>query len=494
MNPPAKHARLSNFLSGLSIATALAAYPLGALAAEAAWHDSVAKGDAAISQQSLNQAEGYFRQAVKEVGAGPHSPKEMSECLNKLANALTLEGKIEEAETLYQRALRLLQKNFGANSPELVPTIFALGSIFESEGDVSVAMNLYQRAFKINEKHYGPFSPAVADSLHHLGRATAKAGQTEDAERHYKQSLSILEKEPGLGASKQMEELLTDYSDLVHKKDNIGQALISDFQREVLKDSVQPTEATKPGTASAWQHQMTIQSDLAKQTQSNEDPTVLLRGIAHPTTNAKLSPVYNTITDSFYDQSRYAQGEPLYKRMIAIDMQALGPNHPAVADDLSGLALLYVAQHRYQEAEPLLTRALAIYEAAYGNDNKLVIKTRTTLASVYDHLKNPDQAAGLYQKALIEGRQTLGPNNLETAQILNELAFLYFRQGKLEDASTFYQWALASTEAAAGPESPLVAACLNDYAHVLKGLGRSTEAEQVTERAKNILAKVDESP
>jgi tetratricopeptide (TPR) repeat protein len=494
MHSPAKHAGLSNFLSSLGMALALAVCPLSVLASASAWQESVAKGDAAINQQSLKQAEDYFRQAVKEVGQAPHSVKDMADCLNKLANALTLEGKIEEAEKIYQRSIKQLQQSFGLSSTELLPTLFALGSIYESEGDVSAAMDLYQRAFKINEKHYGPYSPGVADSLHHLGRASSIAGQPEKAERHYKQALSILEKEPGLGASKQMEDLLTDYSDLLRKKDNIGQALISDFQREILKDTVESREATKESAPSAWQHQMSVRSSLAKQTQANEDPTVLLRGIAQPSNSSKLSPIYNTMTDTFYDQSHYAQGEPLYKRMIAIDVEALGPNHPAVADDLSGLALLYIAQHRYQEAEPLLTRALSIYEGAYGNDNKLVIKTRTTLASVYNHLKNPDQAAGLYQKALIEGRKTLGPNNLETAQILNELAFLYFRQGKLEDASTFYQWAIASTEAAAGPESPLLAACLNDYAHVLKNLGRSTEADQMSERAKSILAKVEESP
>jgi len=466
--------------------------PTIALADGDPWLDSVAKGDSAVAQPSLHQAEDHYRRALKQVAKKGHATADVVLVQNKLANSLTLQGKIEEAQTIYRRSLRMLQRQYGMSSHELAPTLFALGSTYESEGDVSSAMALYQRALKINEKNYGPYSPVVADSLHHLGRVTAKSGDSEKAEGHYKQALSILEKQPGLESSKQMEDLLADYSDLLRKKDNISQSLLSDFQKEVLKDKVPATAPQAQTNGSAWQQRIAMQSALAKKGQSNEDSSVLLRGTIRPANAANLSPVYSTMTNSFYGQTHYTQGETLYKRMIAIDIEALGPDHPAVGDDLSALALLYISQQRYQDAEPLLTRALAIYEATYGKDNQLVIKTRTTLASVYDKLKNPEQAAGLLQKALVDGQGTLGPNNLETAQILNELAFLYFRQGRLEDASTFYQWAIASTQAAAGADSPLLAACLNDYAHVLQGLGRSTEADQVSERAKNILANSDE--
>ncbi len=40
-------------------------------------------------------------------------------------------------------------------------------------------------------------------------------------------------------------------------------------------------------------------------------------------------------------QGKYAEAEPLYKRALAIDEKALGPEHPNVANDLSNLAILY---------------------------------------------------------------------------------------------------------------------------------------------------------
>ena len=59
-----------------------------------------------------------------------------------------------------------------------------------------------------------------------------------------------------------------------------------------------------------------------------------------------------------YDQGRYADAEPLYKRSLAIREKALGPNHPDVATSLNNMGLLYERQGQYAEAEPLHKRAL----------------------------------------------------------------------------------------------------------------------------------------
>ena len=61
---------------------------------------------------------------------------------------------------------------------------------------------------------------------------------------------------------------------------------------------------------------------------------------------------------------RYGDAEPLYKRAIAIDEKALGPDHPDVAIDLNNLAELYHDQGRTAEAKLLLKRVLAIREKA----------------------------------------------------------------------------------------------------------------------------------
>lgn len=524
-----------------------------AIADETTWQTMLATGDNQLSQQKLVEAEACFRQAVKDVQHARHNQDDVVKCLEKLASILTQENKIDEAVPLYERSLHILESTYGEKSAKLVPTLFSLGSIYESEGDPKVAMKLYQRALAINEKSYGSFSPAVADSLHFLGRAHSKLGQTQQAEHEYKTSLSILMQQPGLSSSTKLQSLLADYHDFLRKNDNTDSKLISDFQTEVLKDKLGPVKETRslPPSAwqkttrtqpsnnneqnqlaptgstptSTWQKQISAQpatgtgmealpsgenaialrgisspSDWQKQTlaqaakandlQNDREQQIVMRGFQQPFNDTTLAPAYDTMTNTIHNQYGYPEGEDRYKRMIALDIKVLGPHHPAVADDLSALALLYISQQKYSLAKPLLIRASSIYESVYGRDNLLYKRTRESLASVLNKLGDTKEAIAVCTDTLNQGRTVLDhPNGLETARILNELGFLYYRQGKLEDACTIYKWALASTEGALGDENVLVAACLTDYANVLRSLGRMTEADAMQERACRILEK-----
>jgi hypothetical protein len=251
----------------------------------------------------------------------------------------------------------------------------------------------------------------------------------------------------------------------------------------------QTLEAASRPSGSLWQKQSTFQLNALKEGQTNEAPEVLQRAFGQPFSQMELGPMYKALDDVIYKQNHYPESELLYKRKIAIDLKAFGPNHPSVGNDLNALALLYISQKKYKDAEPLLMKAMKIYEESYGNDNILVIKAQATLASVEYYLGNVEQAAQLYRTALSNGISTLGSKDLQTARILNELAFLYFQQGKLQEAATFYQWAMASTQGAVGEDNPLYAACMKDYAQLLRALGRPAEAKALDLRADSILAQ-----
>jgi len=62
----------------------------------------------------------------------------------------------------------------------------------------------------------------------------------------------------------------------------------------------------------------------------------------------------------YYKQGKYAEAEPLYKRSLAIDEKALGPNHPAVATDLENYAALLCKTKRVAEGKKLEARAKTI--------------------------------------------------------------------------------------------------------------------------------------
>lgn len=496
--------------------------PAAGAAGEDSWKMSFAQGETSLEQQELKKAESNFRTAYALVQKQSKNSTNIDTVMQKLASTLALEEKTSEAQLLYQKLFKRLSLRYGANSTQVAPILMALGSLQESEGDHTTAMVYYQRALNINEKNYGPYDPSVASALHRLGRAKGKAGKIKEAEGHYKQSISILSKDANAVATKQLEGVLHDYDNLLKGNDTSNRDLVRDFQEDILGEkhsssehflpkvagsAVIPPAATGATTVpdlglrntittppvpssqsglSQFQKESQVQLRTSRLTNTDENSRVAGRSFMETSSDATLAPAYKVLSDSIFKENRYEKGESYYKRMIAIDIDALGPNHPSVANDLNGLAQLYILERRYADAQPLLTRAIGIYEQTYGFNNLLTVNTRGALAKVEMQLGHADKATAIYQNMLSPGQGSLSPNSIETARILNDLAFSAYHQGKLQEASTFYQWALASTEGAVGSSDSLYAACLRDYAQVLRGLGKTTEASAVELRADKI--------
>ena len=77
----------------------------------------------------------------------------------------------------------------------------------------------------------------------------------------------------------------------------------------------------------------------------------------------------NALAVLYHTQSKYAQAEPLYQRVLTLLEQTIGPDHPTLATTLNNLAVVYEAQDKYAEAAPLYQRALALIERTLGPDH-----------------------------------------------------------------------------------------------------------------------------
>ncbi len=134
----------------------------------------------------------------------------------------------------------------------------------------------------------------------------------------------------------------------------------------------------------------------------------------------------------------YREAEPLYQRSLAIREQALGRDHPDVAQSLNGLAVLYSNMGNYSEAEPLYQRSLAIKEQTLGSDHPSVATSLNNLALLYQNMGNYSEAEPLYQRSLAIWEQALGSNHPDVAISLNNLAVLYQAQGNIDLATDYF--------------------------------------------------------
>ena len=463
---------------GLGCLTLLCLSAGQVLAAAETFSDLFAKGDDALASNKPTLAVETFRRALS-LAKKSNNKNDVDTCSIKLAQSLTLAGKLADARTLLENLLTSASKSDGEKNPRIRPILMKLGAIEESAGNHTVAMAYYKRALQITEENYGPYSPEAAAALHGLGRTNRLAGNKDEASANYQRAISILSKDPNQEAADTLKKIMGEFQDLNKGTDNSDQTLIKDFQREILKNDGSTPSPSSPSSSSQFQQESSFKLKAQQSSATGEDEKLALRGLPF-SAEANLGPAFKVVNNTIADQSRYKMGEDQYQRKVATDINSLGPNHPSVANDLRGLAQIYIGQGRYADAKPLLGKALSIYDAAYGTRNLLSISTGASLALTEAQLGNRDQAINLYNKYLSSAQESLGPGNIETAKILNGLAFLYFQQGQLSKSSTMYEWALASTQQAVGEKDPLLAACLRDYAQVLRRLdqnGRATELE-----------------
>lgn len=461
-------------IAAISVALPFAAGSLS-FAASSDWSGFYQKG-LAEQDQNPQAAVKDFRQALSLVKKQSKKSDDITNCKLKLAHALTLIDRADEARKILQGMKR--------NSAVLME----LGSIEESAGNHQGAMTFYNQALSDSEKNYGPYSPQAAYSLHGIGRVHNKMGNTTEATTNFKRAITILSKSPNKEADEQLKAIMHNYGDLIKGEDQSDKDLLKDFQNDVLKDSSPKEKSQTPANGSWWQAQVDKQLTDSRKAESTLNESVAERAMRMPTSDATLAPAYRVVNETIFAQNRYGLGESQYKRMIATDIDSLGPNHPSVANDLNGLAQLYISQQKFSEAKPLLERALSVYNGAYGSGNVLTINTKASLASIESRLNNYDTAARLYREALSNAQESLGPNSLETAKILNGMGYLNYQSGKYDTARSYYEWAIASTTRAAGGNSPLLAACMKDYAQVLRKLDKPSDADQVEAKANRILS------
>ncbi|MBD2115165.1 MULTISPECIES: tetratricopeptide repeat protein [Cyanophyceae] len=221
---------------------------------------------------------------------------------------------------------------------------------------------------------------------------------------------------------------------------------------------------------------------------SRETGSYRLETRAASATEQALEPAnqLNQRVTELYQAGRYGEAIPRAEEALAINEQALGPDHPDTATSLNNLAMLYRSQGRYGEAEPLLQRALAINEQALGPDHPSTATSLNNLAELYWSQGRYGEAEPLYQHALEIREQAFGPDHPSTADSLNNLAFLYKSQGRYGEAEPLYQRALAITEQALSPDHPNTATSLNNLAELYRSQGRYGEAEPLYQHALEI--------
>jgi Tfp pilus assembly protein PilF len=215
---------------------------------------------------------------------------------------------------------------------------------------------------------------------------------------------------------------------------------------------------------------------------------------------------------------------------VTIVAQALGPDHPFVAEAETNLGFVAVTQNDFKGARAIWERALARLDRGHDDD---VLGLATVLVnlgtiSLYDDepaarryltrlqsatatagtnpknlavqvrmaelLRKTDPAAGLLALETIARRAeaTLGLANRTTAYALEDLAGAYHQSGRIRDAKLAFERNLEAVRLLYGERSLTTLATENRYGQTLVELGEAANARPVLERI--VLAVEQMSP
>jgi len=146
------------------------------------WEHYMTEGVKAYQNGQETNAEMFYLAALEEVeNAGSEDPR-LAATLNALAVLYHTQRKYAQAESFYQRVLRLLEQTIGPEHPTLATTLNNLAVVYEAQDQYGAAEPLYQRALALLERTLGPEHPNLAAALENYADLLRKMQREAEAE------------------------------------------------------------------------------------------------------------------------------------------------------------------------------------------------------------------------------------------------------------------------------------------------------------------------
>lgn len=293
--------------------------------------------------------------------------RDLAAALNNLGQIHADQGRDDQAEPLYKRAIALMEKGTGQGSVEIAPLLNNLAALYQRQSRYAEAEPLFKRALTVREQALSREHPDVGQSLNNLATYYVKQQRHAEAEPLFRRALAIYQKVGG-----------PEHPAVATVLNNIGQV-----DRDLNRDA----DAEAPIKRSLAIREKVLGSD-----------------------HHDVARSLNNLAGLYEHQQRHAEAEPLYRRALSIRERALGPDHPDVATSTSNLANFLQASGRTADALPFAQRTLA------GNRAQLRVVLPILFAARQQRLLGDDKALDEALAAIQRGTQS------SAAAAVNKLA------------------------------------------------------------------------
>ncbi|KAJ6004603.1 hypothetical protein N7540_012972 [Penicillium herquei] len=445
----------------------------------AVWGGLDGLGNLYSDQGKLKEAEEMYQRALigYEKALGPDHTSTLT-TVNNLGILYSDQGKLKEAEEMYQRALAGKEKALGPDHTSTLTTVNNLGNLYKDQGKLKEAEEVYQRALLGYEKALGPDHTSTLNTVNNLGNLYKNQGKLKEAEEVYQRALLGYEKALGpdhtstLTTVNNLGILYSDQGKLKEAEEMYQRALVG-YEKALGPDHTS-TLNTVNNLGNLYKNQGKLKEaeEMYQRALVGREKSL---GLDHTST---LNTV-NNLGNLYKNQGKLKEAEEMYQRALIGYEKALGPDHTSTLDSVHCLGLLYSDQGKLKEAEEMYQRALVGYEKALGPDHTSTLDSVHCLGLLYSDQGKLKEAEEMYQRALVGYEKALGPDHRSTLNTVNNLGNLYSDQGKLKEAEEMYQRALVGYEKALGPDHTSTLNNVNSLGNLYKDQGNLTEPEDL---------------
>jgi len=365
---------------------------------------------------------------------------------NELANALLLNGQVDEAAPLLEQVLEIRRRSLPEGHEHLLISMHNLAWLRDEQGRPAEAVDLYSDVVERKRAALGPEHPSTLRSLDNLGDVLRRTGKFDEARRVLEESVASRTRVCG-----------SDAPDSLLAQNNLA---------VVLKSL---------GDLSA--------SEAALRSVTEAMSRVL--GADHPHTLIAR----NNLAGILRDTKRLEEAEAIYRDLLARFEIKAGIDGKTTLTVQGNLALVLEMQNCTDEAEQVHLDNIARKRRALGDRSPSTLNALHNLAFLYaTRMDRPEDAIRLWEESVSGLHSVHGEGNRQCAGPAVSLARQYLKVGRPEDALKTAKPYADAAEGTIGLQMHLVA--LKTAGSAAEGLGFHADAVRWLTRGRAVAEKL----
>ena len=376
--------------------------------------------------------------------------------IEHVAHLLHVQGRDEEAATLYEEALATAREQCGDNSETTLRRCHTLGDLkARAGGKLGDGEPLLREALNGRMQLFGAYHTTTLVTRYALAEMLLRNGSLQESEQMHRLILQIRQSQDRTSkAAVQSAEALAKVLKALGRYDD---AL------EVLNYYPQVKAASELTTVVAMvrYERGQISEALALLQGEHKDRKIYL-GEEDPRTLQSLNNVAFLLQRGMDDSTA---AEVLLRKVLASRRKVLGNDHPDTHNSLFSLADCLKTLDRLDEALPLYREELIGSKKLLGEshpDTKVSLKTMDEVLALtlkrakhaahgHEHL---EEAERLFKSVISCQRPALGDTHPDTIASVGQLSHVLKKQHKLIEALSYYREVAAYHRAAFGDTHP----------------------------------------